>query len=142
MEINTYIIIMIVLVLGTFVCFLWALTGHSLGGFSCVVMMFVLGGFNFFTPTEEEMVENEYNNLASKRPECVKDIKDNDFTKISLDCADSYIKFRKDSVFITNLYNKNRAKLLEKLKTNGIVTDTNKTDTTVTIDSTNGGKHE
>lgn len=142
MEITTYIIIMVVLVLVTFACFLWAITGHSLGGFSFLVMMFVVGGFKFCTPTEDEMVENEYNNLASKRPECVKDIKDNDFTKISLDCADSYIEFRKDSVFITNWYNKNRIKFLEKLKENGLVTDTNKTDTTVTIDSTNGGKHE
>ena len=142
MEYSTYNIIMLIAVVFSIVMFLWGITGHLVGGILSTCGIFVAIGFKLFSPSESVMIMNEYDHIIDKRPECVKDIKDNDFTHISMDCAEEYIEFRKDSVFITKIYNENRAKLLEKLKTNGIVTDTTKTDTTVTIDSTNGGKHE
>lgn len=136
MEYSTYNIIMLIAGVFSFVMFFWGITGHLVGGMLFVCGIFVAIGFKFFSPSESVMIKNEYDHINDKRPECVKYIKDNDFTHISMDCAEEYIKFRKDSVFITKIYNENKKKLNEILKENGLVTDTNKTDTTVTTDST------
>ncbi|MBO7693363.1 MAG: hypothetical protein J6T10_12100 [Methanobrevibacter sp.] len=137
MEYTTYNIIMLIAVVFSIVMFLWGITGHEVGGILSACGIFVAIGFKIFSPSESVMIKNEYDHINDKRPECVKDIKDNDFTHISMDCAEEYIEFRKDSVFITKIYNENKKKLNEILKDNGLVTDTNKIDTTVTIDSTN-----
>lgn len=68
------------------------------------------------SPASPIIIENDYNEILNSRPECVKDVVDNDFTKVSLDCAEQYINYRADSLTRAERYFEIKEQILNKLK--------------------------
>lgn len=70
----------------------------------------------FLSPDRPTMIENSYNEILQSRPDCVKDVVNNDFTKVSLDCAEKYINYRTDSLNLAKEYFEIKEQILNKLK--------------------------
>ena len=81
-------------------------TGLAITGFSIV----------FLSPDRPTIIENSYNKILQSRPACVKDVVNNDFTNVSLDCAEQYINYRTDSLSIAKDYFEIKEQILNKLK--------------------------
>jgi diphthamide biosynthesis methyltransferase len=81
-------------------------------------LVFFLFGFIvcMVSPSKSVMYENEYNRILNIRPTCVKNVTDNDFTKISLDCAEEYIEYRTDSLNIAKKYFEYKEETMKKLQ--------------------------
>ena len=70
----------------------------------------------FLSPDRPTIIENSYNKILKSRPECVKDVVNNDFSKVSLDCAEQYINYRTDSLKLAKEYFEIKEQILNKLK--------------------------
>ena len=108
-----------------FVGFLLVAIGAMMPSISMASTITGVSGLGFFlfgfivcivAPSKSVMYENEYNKILNTRPTCVKNITDNDFTKISLDCAEEYIEYRTDSLNVAKKYFEYKEETLKKLK--------------------------
>lgn len=70
----------------------------------------------FLSPDRPTLIENSYNAILQSRPACVKDVVNNDFTNVSLDCAEKYINYRTDSLNRAKEYFEIKEQILNKLK--------------------------
>jgi hypothetical protein len=68
------------------------------------------------SPSEAIMVENSYKEVLNSRPECVKDVVNNDFTTVPLKCAEDYIHYRADSISKANMYFRIKERVYNKLE--------------------------
>jgi len=80
--------------------------GLAVTGFMIVIL----------SPDRPTIIENSYYKILNSRPECVKDVVDNDFTTVSLDCAEKYIDYRTDSLKAAKDYFEIKEQILKKLK--------------------------
>jgi ABC-type uncharacterized transport system permease subunit len=70
----------------------------------------------FLSPDRPTIIENTYKEILKSRPECVKDVVNNDFTNVPLDCAEKYINYRTDSLKAAKDYFELKEQILNKLK--------------------------
>ena len=121
---NTFLTIEAVLVVGTALSFLAMITsGISNDDDLCVgaaifALLFLIAAiiFGFATPSKLVLLENEYNaNKSELRPDCVKQLDSVNIETLPAACAEDYIDFRKDSIWIDEHYKINRAKAVQQL---------------------------
>jgi hypothetical protein len=124
MTYTLYLALVIPLFLGAFGCFIGAalsvvneLEEHSYV-YCLVGLGFAITGFMIviLSPDIPKLIENDYNAILQSRPECVKDVVDNDFTKVPLDCAEKYINYRTDSLKTAKDYFEIKEQIMNKLK--------------------------
>ena len=70
----------------------------------------------FLSPDRPTIIENSYNKILKSRPECVNNVVNNDFTNVSLDCAEQYINYRTDSLKLAKEYFEIKEQILKQLK--------------------------
>lgn len=127
MTYTLYLAIIIPLFCGAIACFVGAILSAAFGDdnaqenakiYCAVGLLFAFSGFMvvFISPDRPTIIENSYNKILQSRPECVKDIVNNDFTKVSLDCAEKYINYRIDSLNKAKVYFEIKEQILNKLK--------------------------
>jgi hypothetical protein len=124
MTYTLYLALIIPLFLSAFGCFIGAalsvvneLEEHSYV-YGLVGLGFAITGFMIviLSPDIPKLIENDYNAILQSRPECVKDVVDNDFTKVPLDCAEKYINYRTDSLKTAKDYFEIKEQIMNKLK--------------------------
>jgi hypothetical protein len=82
----------------------------------CVVFFIATMIFGLATPSKLVLLENEYNaNKNELRPDCVKQLDSIDIETLPAACAEEYISFRKDSIWIDEHYKANRAAAVKEL---------------------------
>lgn len=124
MTYTLYLALIIPLFLGAFGCFIGAAlsvvneTEENASIYGLVGLGFAITGFMIviLSPDIPKLIENDYNAILQSRPECVKDVVDNDFTTVSLDCAEKYINYRADSLKIAKDYFEIKEQIMNKLK--------------------------
>lgn len=123
MTYTLYLAIIIPLFCGAFACFVGAALSVAFGKenadiYCAVGILLAFAGFIvvFTSPDRPTIIENSYNKILKSRPECVKDVVNNDFTKVSLDCAEKYINYRTDSLSRAKDYFEIKEQILNKLK--------------------------
>ena len=124
MTYTLYLALIIPLFLGAFGCFIGAALSVAFESEenACVYGLLGLGlaviGFMIviLSPDIPKLIENDYNAILQSRPECVKDVVDNDFTKVPLDCAEKYINYRADSLKTAKDYFEIKEQIMNKLK--------------------------
>ena len=124
MTYTLYLALLIPIFCGAFACFVGAALSvawenkenaevYGLVGIGLVVIGFMIV---FLSPDRPTIIENSYNKILQSRPECVKDVVNNDFTNVSLDCAEQYIDYRTDSLKRAKDYFEIKEQILNKLK--------------------------
>lgn len=127
MTYTLYLALIIPIFCGAFACFVGAILSSVFGDTNAKANAFVYGyaglclvvtGFMIviLSPSRPTIIENSYNKIIQSRPECVKNIVDNDFTNVSLDCAEKYINYRTDSLNAAKDYFEIKEQILKKLK--------------------------
>lgn len=127
MTYTLYLALIIPLFLGAFGCFIGAALSAAFGDdnaqenayvYGLVGLGFAITGFMIviLSPDIPKLIENDYNAILQSRPDCVKDVVDNDFTKVSLDCAEKYINYRADSLKTAKDYFEIKEQIMNKLK--------------------------
>lgn len=127
MTYTLYLALIIPIFCGAFACFVGAILSNAFGDKNAKENAFVYGyaglglaitGFMivFLSPDRPTIIENSYNKILQSRPECVKDVVDNDFTKVSLDCTEKYINYRTDSLKAAKDYFEIKEQIFKKLK--------------------------
>lgn len=127
MTYTLYLALIIPLFLGAFGCFIGAALSAAFGDdnaqenayvYGLVGLGFAITGFMIviLSPDIPKLIENDYNAILQSRPDCVKDVVDNDFTKVSLDCAEQYINYRADSLKTAKDYFEIKEQIMNKLK--------------------------
>ena len=127
MTYTLYLAILIPLFCGAIACFVGAGLAEAFGDYNTKEHSWIYGlvgiglaitGFMivFLSPDRPTLIENSYNAILQSRPACVKDVVDNDFTKVSLDCAEQYIDYRTDSLSRAKDYFEIKEQILNKLK--------------------------
>ena len=127
MTYTLYLALIIPIFCGAFAFFVGAILSSAFGDTNAKANAFVYGllgiglaviGFMivFLSPSRPTIIENTYNKILNSRPECVKDVVDNDFTNISLDCTEKYINYRTDSLKAAKDYSEIKEQILNKLK--------------------------
>lgn len=127
MTYTLYLALIIPLFLGAFGCFIGAALSAAFGDdnaqenayvYGLVGLGFAITGFMIviLSPDIPKLIENDYNAILQSRPECVKDVVDNDFTKVPLDCAEKYINYRADSLKTAKDYFEIKEQIMNKLK--------------------------
>ncbi len=86
---------------------------YGYGGLALIITGFMIV---FLSPNRHKIIENDYYAILNSRPECVKDVVNNDFTNVSLDCAEEYINYRTDSLNAAKDYFEIKEQILNKLK--------------------------
>lgn len=124
MTYTLYLALLIPIFCGAIACFVGAIFSvawdeernacvYGLLGLGLAVIGFMIV---FLSPDRPTIIENSYNKILQSRPECVKDVVNNDFTKVSLDCAEKYINYRTDSLRAAKDYFEIKEQILNKLK--------------------------
>ena len=124
MTYSLYLALIVPLFLGAIASFIGAILSVAWDEerYACVYGLLGLGlaviGFMivFLSPDRPTIIENTYNKILQSRPECVKDVVNNDFTNVSLDCAEKYINYRTDSLRAAKDYFELKEQILNKLK--------------------------
>lgn len=124
MTYTLYLALIIPLFLGAFGCFIGAALSVAFESeenvyvYGLVGLGFAITGFMIviLSPDIPKLIENDYNAILQSRPECVKDVVNNDFTKVPLDCAEKYINYRTDSLKIAKDYFEIKEQIMNKLK--------------------------
>lgn len=127
MTYTLYLALIIPIFCGALACFVGAILSNAFGDKNAKENTFVYGyaglglaitGFMivFLSPARPTLIENSYNKILQSRPECVKDIVDNDFTNVSLDCTEKYINYRTDSLKAAKDYFEIKEQIFKKLK--------------------------
>ena len=127
MTYTLYLALIIPIFCGAFAFFVVAILSSSFGDTNAKINAFVYGyaglglavtGFMIviLSPDRPTLIENSYNKILQSRPECVKDIVDNDFTNVSLDCTEKYINYRTDSLKAAKDYFEIKEQIFKKLK--------------------------
>lgn len=125
MTFTLYLALLIPIFCGAIACFVgaalsvaWANAKENASIYGLVGLALAITGFMivFLSPDRPTIIENDYNSILQSRPECVKDVVDNDFTKVSLDCAEQYIDYRTDSLNRAERYFEIKEQILKKLK--------------------------
>ena len=127
MTYTLYLALIIPIFCGAFAFFVGAILSSAFGDTNAKANAFVYGyaglclavtGFMIviLSPSRPTIIENTYNKILNSRPECVKDVVDNDFTNISLDCTEKYINYRTDSLKAAKDYSEIKEQILNKLK--------------------------
>ena len=127
MTYTLYLAIVIPLFSGAIACMIGAVLSEAFGDYGTrenawvyglVGLCLAISGFVFVfvSPDIPKLIENDYNKILFSRPSCVKDVADNDFSKVSLDCAEKYIEYRSDSVKKAKAYFEIKEKIMNKLK--------------------------
>lgn len=125
MTYTLYLALLITLFFCGIVCFIIALIEETwwdakenafafgYGGLALIIIGFMV---IFLSPNRHTIIENDYYAILNSRPECVKNVVNNDFTKVSLDCAEDYINYRTDSLNRAERYFEIKEQVLNKLK--------------------------
>ena len=127
MTYTLYLAILIPIFCGAFACFVGATLADAFGDSNTKEHVWIYGvvglglavtGFMivFLSPNRHTLIENDYYAILQSRPECVKNVVNNDFTKVSLDCAEDYIDYRTDSLNRAERYFEIKEQVLKKLK--------------------------
>lgn len=127
MTYTLYLALLIPIFCGALACFVGAILSAAFGDsdtkenawiYGVVGIGLAVTGFSivFLSPDRPTIIENTYNKILQSRPECVKDVVDNDFTNVSLDCAEKYINYRTDSLKAAKDYFEIKEQILKKLK--------------------------
>ena len=124
MTYTLYLAITIQLFCGAIACFVGAALSAAFNEkgnaeiYCAVGILLAFAGFIvvFTSPDRPTIIENSYNKILKSRPECVKDVVNNDFTKVSLDCAEKYINYRTDSLTAAKDYFEIKEQIFNKLK--------------------------
>ena len=124
MTYTLYLALIIPLFLGAFGCFIGAALSvvneseENASIYGLVGLGFAITGFMIviLSPDRPTIIENTYNKILQSRPECVKDVVNNDFTKVPLDCAEKYINYRADSLKTAKDYFEIKEQIMNKLK--------------------------
>ena len=125
MTYTLYLALLIPIFCGALACFVGAILSAAFGddkaqenSFVYVGLALAVTGFMivFLSPDRPTIIENTYNKILQSRPECVKDVVNNDFTNVSLDCAEKYINYRTDSLRAAKDYFEIKEQILNKLK--------------------------
>ena len=127
MTYTLYLALLIPIFCGAIACFVGAGLAEAFGDsqtkenswiYGVVGIGLAVTGFSivFLSPDRPTIIENTYNKILQSRPECVKDVVNNDFTNVSLDCAEKYINYRTDSLSIAKDYFEIKEQILNKLK--------------------------
>lgn len=122
-----YLALLITTFCGAFAFFVVTILSYAFGDTNAKINAFVYGyaglglavtGFMIviLSPDRPTLIENSYNKILQSRPECVKDIVDNDFTNVSLDCTEKYINYRTDSLKAAKDYFEIKEQIFKKLK--------------------------
>ena len=109
----TTIFFTILLVIGSTILFLGcglALRGVFDSENACILLSFVITlcfitGYCIFTPSHEQMIENDYYAMLDDRPKCI------DAGDVSLECKKDYIYWQKDSIEKQHKYDSVKVKL-------------------------------
>ncbi len=121
---HTFLTVEAVLIVGTALSFLAMLTSGisndddlcAGAAVFCVVFFIAAVVFGLATPSKLVLLENEYNaNKSELRPDCVKQLDSVDVETLTASCAEEYIDFRKDSIWIDEHYKMNRAEAVKQL---------------------------
>ncbi len=126
MTYTLYLALLIPIFCGAFACFVGGFLSASwdentkenswiyfLVGVGLAVTGFMIV---FLSPDRPTIIENSYNKILQSRPACVKNVVNNDFTNVSLDCAEQYINYRTDSLKLAEEYFEIKKQILNKLK--------------------------
>ena len=126
MTYTLYLALLIPIFCGAFACFVGAFLSASwdentqkntwiygLVGIGLAVTGFMIV---FLSPDRPTIIENSYNKILQSRPACVKNVVNNDFTNVPLDCAEQYINYRADSLKRAKDYFEIKEQILNKLK--------------------------
>ena len=126
MTYTLYLAILIPILCGAFACFVGGFLSASwdedtrenswiyfLVGVGLAVTGFMIV---FLSPDRPTLIENSYNEILKSRPACVNNVVNNDFTNVSLDCAEKYINYRTDSLKRAEDYFEIKEQILNKLK--------------------------
>lgn len=125
MTYTLYLALLIPIFCGAIACFVGAALADAFGDtkenawiYGLVGLGLAITGFMivFLSPDRPTIIENSYNKILKSRPACVLDVVDNDFTKVSLDCAEQYIDYRADSLNLAKEYFEIKEQILNKLK--------------------------
>lgn len=124
MTYTLYLALLITLFFCGIVCFIIATLVEAFGnednafvyGYGGLALIITGIMVIFLSPNRHTIIENDYYAILNSRPECVKNVVDNDFTKVSLDCAEDYINYRTDSLKRTERYFEIKEQILKKLK--------------------------
>lgn len=127
MTYTLYLALLIPIFCGALACFVGAILSAAFGDDKAQENSFVYGyvgiglavtGFMIviLSPDRPTIIENSYYKILQSRPECVKDVLNNDFTNVSLDCAEKYINYRTDSLKAAKDYFEIKEQILKKLK--------------------------
>lgn len=127
MTYTLYLALLILIFCGAIACFVVAGLSEAFGDADAQEHAWIYGlvgiglavtGFMivFLSPDRPTIIENSYNKILQSRPECVKDVVNNDFTNVSLDCAEKYINYRTDSLRTAKDYFEIKEQILNKLK--------------------------
>ncbi|MBO7211546.1 MAG: hypothetical protein J6V44_11155 [Methanobrevibacter sp.] len=124
MTYTLYLALLVTLFLGAIISFISAIFSvawdeernacvYGLLGIGLAVIGFMIV---FLSPDRPTIIENTYNKILQSRPECVKNVVNNDFTTVSLECAEKYINYRTDSLRAAKDYFEIKEQILKKLK--------------------------
>ena len=126
MTYTLYLALLVTLFLSGVVCIIIAILEEVFGNatkensvvYGEIGLALIIIGFMivFLSPDRPTIIENDYNTILQSRPECVKNVVNNDFTKVSLDCAEQYIDYRTDSLNRAERYFEIKEQILNKLK--------------------------
>lgn len=127
MTYTLYLALLIPIFCGAIACFVGAALAEAFGDYNVKENAWIYGlvgttlavtGFMivFLSPDRPTLIENSYNAILQSRPACVKDVVDNDFSKVSLDCAEEYINYRTDSLSRAKDYFEIKEQILNRLK--------------------------
>ena len=81
--------------------------------------------FSILTPSDEQMIENDYYAMLEDRPKCI------DAGDVSLGCKMDYIDWQRDSIEKQHIYDSVKVKLDNKIIKNVTIPTEVKTDTSV-----------
>ena len=127
MTYTLYLALLTLFFCGAIACFVVAALSEAFGDSNAKEHAWIYGlvgiglavtGFMivFLSPDRPTIIENSYNAILQSRPACVKDVVNNDFSKVSLDCAEEYINYRTDSLSRAKDYFEIKEQILNKLK--------------------------
>ena len=83
--------------------------------FTAIFFFLLAGLVHVVTPTEEQMLTNEYDDITAERPACAAVI-DTNIDSASLDCLREYKKYLTDSVKVAKRYYDHFSELKTDLK--------------------------
>ena len=125
MTYSLYLALIVPIFLGAIISFICAIISVAWDDdernacvYGLVALALAVIGFMivFLSPDRPTIIENTYNKILQSRPECVKDVVNNDFTNVTLDCAEKYINYRTDSLKAAKNYFELKEQILNKLK--------------------------